>query len=256
MSTNNAKQVQVMGRFLQGLSAYEVAVKNGFEGTEEEWLKTLELLGLPAATATTLGGVQADPLDGVYSTPVKIGSDNKLYIPSVRPFRLIRDVTIPEDITTDTTGVKFAAANTSGYMFAFDTDYNGNPFELTDLLISTNAASDYSGVVSLNIAIDHNTPTWTNTSGWTVSVSCDLDVGGSGAFKKSMGMSFLTDDLYSTSIYGSWGGGKYNNVQSKNLLGAPGIYGQYVKFPIQMMRFGVTAAYGFLPGSTFRIYGR
>lgn len=41
MGTNNAKQVQVMGRFLKGLSAYEIAVKNGFEGSEEEWLISL-----------------------------------------------------------------------------------------------------------------------------------------------------------------------------------------------------------------------
>ena len=27
---------------LQGKSAYEVAVDNGFEGTEEEWLKAIE----------------------------------------------------------------------------------------------------------------------------------------------------------------------------------------------------------------------
>jgi hypothetical protein len=28
---------------LEGLSAYEVAVKNGFKGTEEEWLESLRI---------------------------------------------------------------------------------------------------------------------------------------------------------------------------------------------------------------------
>lgn len=32
----------------QGASAYEVAVENGFEGTEEEWLESLE--GIPGVT--------------------------------------------------------------------------------------------------------------------------------------------------------------------------------------------------------------
>ena len=38
----SAPKVQVSGKFLQGLSAYEVAVKNGFEGTEKEWLASLK----------------------------------------------------------------------------------------------------------------------------------------------------------------------------------------------------------------------
>lgn len=39
------KKVQVLNKFLQGLSAYEVAVKNGFEGTEAEWLLSLSEAG-------------------------------------------------------------------------------------------------------------------------------------------------------------------------------------------------------------------
>ena len=41
-----------------GLSAYEVAVKNGFEGTEQEWANSLGgSYTLPVATQTLLGGI-------------------------------------------------------------------------------------------------------------------------------------------------------------------------------------------------------
>ena len=45
---NNAKcslfkiQKQIQGGSLDGKSAYQIAVENGFEGTEEEWLASLE----------------------------------------------------------------------------------------------------------------------------------------------------------------------------------------------------------------------
>lgn len=32
----------LLGNVYRGLSAYEIAVKNGFEGTEEEWLESLK----------------------------------------------------------------------------------------------------------------------------------------------------------------------------------------------------------------------
>lgn len=32
----------LLGDIYKGLSAYEIAVRNGFEGTEEEWLSSLE----------------------------------------------------------------------------------------------------------------------------------------------------------------------------------------------------------------------
>lgn len=36
----NGKVIEIPS--LQGLSAYEIAVKNGFVGTEEEWLESLK----------------------------------------------------------------------------------------------------------------------------------------------------------------------------------------------------------------------
>jgi hypothetical protein len=41
------------------MSAYEIAVANGFSGTEAEWLTSLEAsYTLPTASATTLGGIK------------------------------------------------------------------------------------------------------------------------------------------------------------------------------------------------------
>ena len=41
ISGTNKMTGNIMETVLKGLSAYEIAVKNGFEGTEVEWLKTL-----------------------------------------------------------------------------------------------------------------------------------------------------------------------------------------------------------------------
>ena len=54
-----------------GLSAYEVAVKNGFEGTEQEWLASLK--GEPGAQ----GPAGADGKDGKDGEPGKDGADGK-----------------------------------------------------------------------------------------------------------------------------------------------------------------------------------
>lgn len=42
ISTQNLLPVQLSGAGVEGKSAYEVAVDNGFEGTEEEWLESLK----------------------------------------------------------------------------------------------------------------------------------------------------------------------------------------------------------------------
>jgi hypothetical protein len=70
-----------------GLSAYQIAVANGFVGTEAEWLASLEGKDggdytLAAATADTLGGVKVGAnlkiIDGVLSvdTATAVEQDN------------------------------------------------------------------------------------------------------------------------------------------------------------------------------------
>lgn len=50
--SSSSVQGKINNSTLQGLSAYEIAVKHGFEGTEEEWLATLTV---PYATDVTPG---------------------------------------------------------------------------------------------------------------------------------------------------------------------------------------------------------
>ena len=66
-----------------GLSAYEVAVKNGFEGTEQEWANSLGgFYTLPVATQTLLGGIMVGEnlkiVGGVLSvdTATEVEQDN------------------------------------------------------------------------------------------------------------------------------------------------------------------------------------
>jgi hypothetical protein len=46
---DNCEQVTIIAEGLgaTGLSAYDIAVANGFEGTEEEWLESLQGIGVP-----------------------------------------------------------------------------------------------------------------------------------------------------------------------------------------------------------------
>ncbi len=61
---------------IRGKSAYEIAVLNGFSGTEEEWLESLKVGGMPAVTAADNGKVMMVK-DGkwvlAYATPARIG---------------------------------------------------------------------------------------------------------------------------------------------------------------------------------------
>ena len=63
-----------------------------------------------------------------------------------KPFRLIRTVTIPTDASTDTSGVTWLERSDGGYWFGFDTDADGKPFEITELMIVYNAPCSGSGI--------------------------------------------------------------------------------------------------------------
>lgn len=65
----------------QGLSAYEVAVENGFVGTEEEWLASL--VGPPGESGGS-GNLEAGP--GISITPGTEPGYTKLSVKSTFPF--------------------------------------------------------------------------------------------------------------------------------------------------------------------------
>jgi len=59
-----AKTITISSAGVQGLSAYQVAVKNGFVGTEQEWLDSLNGANNITHATATVGGTIKARLDG------------------------------------------------------------------------------------------------------------------------------------------------------------------------------------------------
>lgn len=161
-------------------------------------------------------------------------------------FRHIRKVTIPEDITTDTSGVNFSARDNGGYYFGFDTDENGDPFELTELLIFSEAGGVGSNQ-TFTVGIDRVTPDYGPPE-----IRTALTVGSSGAKMFSMSYSWLSADGNSSAVGSTFGGGNANNVVTNPKKQS----GTITK--IKKIRAYATnnAANGFTSGSWFDFYGR
>lgn len=86
---------------IQGDSAYETALKHGFEGTEQEWLESL------------IG---------------KTGETPK--------WKLLREITIPNTPAEGMDGVAYGNAPYEGRILcAFNTDRDGNPFSCTEFFV-------------------------------------------------------------------------------------------------------------------------
>lgn len=67
----------IMYTILKGLSAYEVAVKNGFVGTEEEWLESLVGNGIDTVSIDDDGYLTLVFTKGSsYTTPISIKGEN------------------------------------------------------------------------------------------------------------------------------------------------------------------------------------
>lgn len=161
-----------------GKSAYQYAKEGGYTGTETEFAEKLaeEMpTALPNPNKLTFTGAVNETYDGsapksvaIPTVPESLKNPNKLIlsgavtaeydgseavsveIPSggsggKSPVRLIRTVTVPEDITTDTSGVTWLARDNGGYWFGFDTDENGDPFEVTELFIENKNVTYDSG---------------------------------------------------------------------------------------------------------------
>ena len=164
-------------------------------------------------------------------------------------FRHIRKVTIPDDITTDTSGVNFSERTNGGYYFGFDTDEDGNPFELTELIIFSEAAmADVENVYSsFDIAIDSAEPEY-----GLPSIRTALTVGGNSGKTFSMSKTTLYADG-SSDAYGSYfGGGSRNNVYTMPKLQT----GTITKIK-KIRAYGPNnRVRGFTSGSWFDFYGR
>lgn len=204
-----------------GKSAYQYAVDGGYTGTEAEFAAKL-------AETNSSGGTSE--------------------------WRHIRNVVIPEDITTDDSGVSFSARENGGYYFAFDTDENGEPFELNELFIVYSAGSSKdSSYAPSNSPVNlgnSNVPNYYLNGALSPSIAMPIAVGKTST--KSTGWAKcerFCDKLLSSGAYNS--GSVY---PSMNAARSPvNVSGKFTAINAWMSNM---SAYGFESGSTFDIYGR
>ena len=140
-----------------GKTAYQYAQEGGYAGTEQEFAEKLAAeipspYTLPVASPTVLGGVQPVAKTEAMTQSVGVDEAGALWTAAGgggtgknNSVRLIRSVTVPEDITTDTSGVTWLPRDSGGCWFGFDTDENGNPFEVTELFVVHNNVTFESG---------------------------------------------------------------------------------------------------------------
>ena len=86
-------------RIEQGLSAYEIAVKNGFVGTEEEWLVSLQAQGGVLWTQTTPTATWTIPHSLGRNPDVTIYVDNTQVFADVEATNSLVVITFPSPVS-------------------------------------------------------------------------------------------------------------------------------------------------------------
>mgnify|MGYP003312126747 CR=1 FL=1 len=166
-------------------------------------------------------------------------------------WRHIRTVTIPEDASTDTSGVSFLERTGSGstdYIFAFDTDENGEPFALDELFVRYNAGTTHTAA-ALKLH-PSSVPTTQNTS----SVEMNSGLGKSG--NKVYGWSLVLNLGGNLISVGAWNNGS-GTANLQTFRDRTGVNKQ--KGFLSAIGFSMSnnlGNYGFAPGSQFEIWGR
>lgn len=194
------------------------AVTAEYDGSEAVSVEIPDGVGgsytLPIASPTTLGGVMPVAKTDEMTQAVGVDADGKLWaLPGggsgggQNPVRLIRTVTVPEDITTDTSGVTWAAQTNGGAIFAFDTDENGEPFDVKELFIVHKNVAYESGSLTYKI---NGGPTPGQWNGLTLD-AYEPKSSGSWQWVHSL-------DLFHTWIGSSNGGSGINNAKSTRYL--------------------------------------
>lgn len=167
-------------------------------------------------------------------------------------FRLIRHIVIPEDITTDNSGVNFAEQSNGGVLFGFDTDKNDKPFSLSELIIFYNAGTTSKGD-QLSFAMDSPIPSYGNI--YSNTLQTQVYIGVEGKLKQGVCQSTLFDDGHSFGFGATFGGGGINNLQT--LAKESQTQGTvYTKIEKMRVWIGNYSGYGLSAGSWFKIYGR
>lgn len=167
----------------------------------------------------------------------------------------IRTVTIPEDASTDTSGVAFAEKTGSGsteYIFAFDTDENGDSFDLNELFCTFNAGTNAANGAMVNF-VPLGIPEIRNNK---CSILTSIIIGAKGAKKRGWFHIEPAGDRY-VSRSMSFGGGSSGNMQT--IVDLSPTDTTNIDLWIKNISLNLSSNlsdYGFAPGSTFDFYGR
>ena len=169
-------------------------------------------------------------------------------------WRHIRTVTIPTDASTDTSGVSFAEKTGSGstdYIFAFDTDKNGKPFELSELFVKYNAGTTFDGTGSGRATFGMAIVSTPNTQG---SNAIDAEVQlKSGTKVGWFEIRYIDGNI---SYLSTWNmGGGANEVRGARDFVLTGKEKGWI-IALCLNLTNNLSKYGFCPGSVFEIYGR
>lgn len=254
-----------------GESAYELAVKHGFEGSEEEWLKSLEgesgvYVGndeptdedinvwiIPDGESTIVPSF-GSTIQAKIGQTVAIKSIDKNGVPTEwmpvdfpasgggNEWRHIRTVTIPQNITTDTSGVAFAAGSEIGYNFAFDTDKNGEAFELNEIFVLYEARSPKEQIYNSMYVFNSPIPTAEQSQNADyIIVPAVIE-----PYWYAWGWYNILDWGYRVAIGASYAGG----------LKHTSCFDNKEKFTALGFSLAGSKSIGFYAGSSFTIYGR
>lgn len=202
-------------------------------------------LGLTGATVGQIAKITAVDAEGKPTAwePVDMaggGASNQ--------FRLLRTVTIPEDITADISGVSFSEKSGGGITFAFDTDDDGNPFAVHELIIKSQNAGTPHSRSAFSLDLSHATPVYVSKA-----IIINLSIGVSGNTARSEAYVALHSNGMCTTWGATFGGGSNNAVT--NPVTVPLDKGVYVITQINCLMNNL-ADYGFSAGSTFYFFGR
>lgn len=200
------------------------------------------------ATDTEAGIAKFKPItEQGDNVPANILPDGTVVVPpgggSPAEWRHIRLVTVPEDAEYDQSGVKFAKQTNSGYLWAFDTDENGEKFSLKEVLIKAYSALDSA---SPNKGCDFgqgSEPVYGKTS--IISVASD-----SNRYRKGFAMMQKIDNNWFAYTGSDVGSGLMPMQCRRDMAAADS--------ELTSLRCWSSNAvgYGPLPGSTFDVYGR
>lgn len=244
---------------------------------------------LPAPNALTLTGAVEATYDGSEPVTVEIpegGGDSSLGITGAQvgqtvkitavdedgkptaweaadgfngfAFRRIRKVVIPEDITTGESGVAFCEMENGGALFSFDTDENGEPFDVTELFMCGQVGSEGANSY-MTLIPEMRAPAY----GWGAGWGTHLYVPGNGSLSYQSAWCQLISDggnetmIISTGV-GFNGGGANNVLCNGRVLWDTYSVGGRAPLSIRAISayIGNVTTYGFLPGSYIEFYGR